>query len=403
MSGLVVIGGSYAGVQAAISAREAGYAEDIVMVSDEETLPYQRPPLSKAYLLDGVSEAGLVIRGEKFFAEQRIELILGKRAVRLDRTGAGVVFDDGRILRCERIVIATGSRARSLPAAQGVAGVHYLRSLADARSLKQAIETCAELVVIGGGFIGLEVAASAKKRGKNVVVVESAERLISRALSPTLSNFLYDAHRRRGVDVRLGLSVDKIVKTDARFEVHCAGGERFACDTVLVGIGGVANMELAAEAGIVCDNGIVVDEFGRTSVPEVLSAGDCAVYFNNVLGKRIRLESVQHAQDQAKSAGAAVAGTLVPYTSVPRFWSDQYDLRLQMNGLPDGNQMAVLRGSLEEEKFSIFLYRDGKLAAVESVNRPADQMITRKLIAGSLSPSAEQAGDLSFDLRTLAP
>ena len=215
MSGLVVIGGSYAGVQAAISAREAGYAEDIVMVSDEDSLPYQRPPLSKAYLLDGVSEAGLVIRGEKFFAEQRIELILGKRAVRLDRTGAGVVLDDGRTLRCERIVIATGSRARSLAAAQGVAGVHSLRSLADARSLKQAIEKCSELVVIGGGFIGLEVAASAKKRGKNVVVVESAERLISRALSPTLSNFLYDAHRRRGVDVRLGLSVDKIVKTDS--------------------------------------------------------------------------------------------------------------------------------------------------------------------------------------------
>ncbi len=402
MSGLVIIGASYAGVQTAISAREAGYAEPIRIVSDEDMLPYQRPPLSKAYLLDGVTEDKLVLRGEKYFADKNIELLLGVTATHIDRAGKRLELQNRPALPFGRVVVATGSRARQLPTSPDVKNIFYLRSLADARALKSQLHAASEIVVIGGGFIGLEVAASASKLGKKVTVIESAKRLIERALSPTLSEFLRDIHTAHGVTIRFSETVTGMTANGNTTQVHCANGDRLTADLVLVGIGGIPNTEMAAQAGVHCENGIVVDEFGVSNQSELLAAGDCTSHFNGLVQRSIRLESVQHAQDQAKSAGASIAGQRVPYASIPRFWSDQYDAKLQMVGLSEGHDRHAIRGSVAEGKFSVFLFRGDRLVAIDSVNRPGDQLIGRRLIAGSAKLTAEQAADVSFDLKTLA-
>ena len=402
MSGIVIIGASYAGVQTAISAREAGYAEPIRIVSDEDMLPYQRPPLSKAYLLDGVAEDKLVLRGEKYFADKNIELLLGITATRVDRAGKRLELQNKPALPFDRLVVATGSRARQLPAASDVKNIFYLRSLADARALKSQLHAASEIVVIGGGFIGLEVAASASKLGKKVTVIESAKRLIERALSPTLSEFLRDIHTAHGVTIRFSETVTGIAANGNTTQVHCANGDKLNADLVLVGIGGIPNTEMAAEAGVHCENGIAVDEFGVSNQSEIMAAGDCTSHFNGLVQRSIRLESVQHAQDQAKAAGASIAGQRVPYVSIPRFWSDQYDAKLQMVGLSEGHDRQAIRGSIAEGKFSVFLFRGARLVAIDSVNRPGDQLIGRRLIAGSAKLTAEQVADVAFDLKSLA-
>jgi 3-phenylpropionate/trans-cinnamate dioxygenase ferredoxin reductase subunit len=402
LSGLVIIGASYAGVQTALSAREAGYAEPIRIISDEDTLPYQRPPLSKAYILTDMAESKLVLRGEKFFTDKKIDLLLNTKATRIDRASKRVELEGQPAIGFDRLVIATGSRARLLPSAAAAQNIFYLRSLADARALKAHLQQAAELVVIGGGFIGLEVAASAAKLGKKVTVIESATRLIERALSPVLSQYLRDIHERHGVTIRFSETVTGVAANGSRTEIHCNNGDKLNADLVLVGIGGIPNSELASEAGVACQNGIVVDAFGVSDNPDVLAAGDCTSHYNALVKRNIRLESVQHAQDQAKSAGAAITGARISYTAIPRFWSDQYDAKLQMVGLSEGHDRHVIRGSIDDGKFSVFLFRGDRLIAIDSVNRPGDQLIGRRLIASGAAITPEQAADVAFDLKSLA-
>ena len=401
MSGLVIIGASYAGVQTAMSAREAGYADPIRIVSDEDMLPYMRPPLSKAYLLEDMAEQKLVMRGEKFFTDKKIDLVLGARATKIDRAGKRVELDGKPALPFDRLVIATGSRARQLPAASAAKNIFYLRSLADARALKAQLAMASEIVVIGGGFIGLEVASTASKQGKKVTVIESTKRLIERALSPVLSDFLRDLHIAHNVTIRFSETVTGMAANGGKTEIHCANGDKLNADLVLVGIGGIPNVEIAADAGISCENGVMVDTHGVSDHPEVLAAGDCTSHYNALVKRNVRLESVQHAQDQAKSAGHAVAGAPSPYTAIPRFWSDQYDAKLQMVGLSEGYDSHAIRGAVADGKFSVFLFRAGKLVAIDSVNRPGDQLIGRRLIAGNAAITQEQAADASFDLKSL--
>ncbi len=404
MSGLVIIGASYAGVQAALSARAAGYAEPIRLVADESSLPYQRPPLSKGFLLGQASEDSLILRDEEFFRDKGIDLVLGAKAVRIDRHDRRVALASDERLGFDRLLVATGSRARPLtvPGAD-LPGLHYLRSLTDAQELKGKLAAVSEIVIIGGGFIGLEVASSARKLGKSVTVIETASRLLERAVSPVISRFLLDLHRDHGVDICLSETVARIEKDHDTLSVVCGSGQRLHGELVLVGIGGIANAELAAEAGLACDNGIVVDAFGRTEDPGIYAAGDCASHHNAFASKRIRLESVQHAQDQGKSAGTAIADHLVPYASVPRFWSDQYEAKLQIVGLSEGGDRHVIRGAVDQGQFSVFIYRGDRLVAVDSINRPGEQLIARKLIGAGASPSPSpgQVADLSFDLKAL--
>ncbi|WP_315834182.1 NAD(P)/FAD-dependent oxidoreductase [Bradyrhizobium prioriisuperbiae] len=402
MNGLVVVGASYAGVQAALSAREAGYAEPIRLIVDETSLPYQRPPLSKGFLLGEASEQSLVLRDETFFRDKGIELLLGTSAVRVDRQERRVALADGARLDFDRLLLATGSRARrlSVPGAERE-GIHYLRSLRDAQTLKAELDAAASIIIIGGGFIGLEVASTASKLGKNVTVIEAASRLLERTVSPVVSQFLLALHHQNGVDIRLSETVARLDKDGDRWTVTTGSGAALHGDIVLAGIGGLPNIELATEAGLACDNGILVDAHGATSDPLVFAAGDCTSHHNSFAGQQTRLESVQHAQDQGKAAGSAVAGKTSPYTSVPRFWSDQYAAKLQMVGLSHGRDHHVIRGEPDQSGFSVFMYRQNRLIAVDSVNRPGEQLIARKLIGAGVSPSPAQAADLSFDLKAL--
>lgn len=399
----MIIGASYAGVQAAISAREAGYQAPIRIIADETELPYQRPPLSKAFLAGTVALDNLILRGADFFAAQHIDLQLGHRAVRIDREARRVELQGGEPLDYDTLLIATGSRARKLAIpGSDRDGISYLRTLDDAVDLKRRLERAQRLVIVGGGFIGLEVAATAAKAGKTVTLVEAASRLLERAVSPLISDFLCDLHRGHGADIRFNETVTRIEDgPDGTHDVVCGNGSRVACDLIVAGIGGIANDELASAAGLACGNGIDVDEFGRTGAPDIFAAGDCSNHFNRLAGRRVRLESVQNATDQGKAAGAAIAGKFEPYDSVPRFWSDQYDVKLQIVGLSAPQDVAVVRGDIAQSRFSVFYYRGATLTAVDSVNRPGDQMIARRLIAAALSPTPEEAADLSFDLKKL--
>jgi len=403
MSGLVVIGASYAGIEAALTAREAGYAEPVVVVSDETLLPYQRPPLSKEFLLDQVNAESLILRDEAVFASRRIELLLRHRVVAIDRHAERVVLAGGAALGFDRLVIATGSRARRV-AVRGAEldGVCYLRSAADAADLKARLGRTSEIVIVGGGFIGLEVASSAARLGKRVTVIEAASRLLERAVSPVVSRFLLDIHTRAGVAVKLGRSVSAMVGDGRRvMGIELEGGVRLGADLVVVGIGGIPNHELAAAAGLGCANGIVVDQHGRTARESIYAAGDCTTHFNRFAENWIRLESVQHAQDQGRTVGLAIAERHEPYNSVPRFWSDQHDLKLQIVGHGARRDHIVIRGSIEAGRFSVFNYRQGRLIGVDSINNTGDQMVARRLIAAGISPTPSQAEDSSCDLRSL--
>lgn len=403
MSGLVVVGASYSGIQAALSARDSGYAERITVVADDHLLPYQRPPLSKDFLLDKVTQDGLVLRDDAFFKLKQIDLILETRVHAIDRRARQLSINGSTTLDFGKLFIGTGSHARRLALpGSNLDGVCYLRSIRDAIDLKERLRNAAEIVVIGGGFIGLEVAASASKLGKKVTVIESASRLLERAVSPVVSQFLLDLHTRHGVDVRLNESVAGIEEHNGRAGfVTTQSGARLRADLVLVGIGGVPNDQLARDAQLNCTDGIVVDDHGMTSDPDIYAAGDCANHYNAHAQGWLRLESVQNAQDQAKAAGLAIAGKTGPYDSVPRFWSDQYDAKLQTVGLSRNFNRYAIRGSLEDGQFSVFYYRQDRLCAVDSVNRAGDQMAARRLIGGGISPTPEQAADLSFDFKSL--
>ena len=399
-NGLVIVGASYAGVQAGISAREKGYQEPIRIVADEIHLPYQRPPLSKAFLSGDLAHNSLFLRGDDYFKGQGIEMVLGRRAVELDRATNRIKLEGGDSLPFDSIVIATGSRARRLTIpGHDRDGIVYLRTLDDALTLKPRLEAAQDVVIVGGGFIGLEVASTAAKTGKKVTLMEAQSRLLERAVSPLISQFLLDIHRSHGVDIRFNESVVAIESNGAAHEVVTSSGLRVRADLIVAGIGGIANDELAMQAGIASTNGIEVDEHGRTSAANIYAAGDVSNHYNSFAGRRVRLEAVQNATDQGKAAGSMIAGKPEAYDAVPRFWSDQYDAKLQIVGLSEPTDTAVIRGDMNDGKFSVFYYRDGKLTAVDSINRPGDQMIARRLITASLSPTPEQAADLAFDLK----
>lgn len=402
-AGLLIVGGSYAAANIVVGAREAGYDGPIRLISAEPHLPYQRPPLSKGYLLGKTDEAALPIRADLFYRQQEVELLLGTSVTGLDCATRKVTAADGTSYLYDHLALATGARARRLlvPGAD-LQGVFYLRSLDDARALRERLARAERVVVVGGGFVGLEAAASASLLGKQVTVLETQSRLLVRALSEPFADFIALAHRRHGVVLEHGAQV-------AAFEgelgmirsVRTVDGREFAADIVIVGIGSIPNTELAEIGGIACRDGILVDRHCRTSDPAVFAAGDCTRHPSRFAIEELRLESVQNAADQGRIVGAAVAGRDTHYDAVPWFWSDQYDLKLQMAGLAGNADHIVRRGEADETRFSLFHYRNEKLVAVETVNRPAEHMLARKLLAGGFHPPAAMVADSSADLRVL--
>jgi 3-phenylpropionate/trans-cinnamate dioxygenase ferredoxin reductase subunit len=403
---LVIVGASYAGVQLAASARELGFEERIVIVGDEAHAPYQRPPLSKGLLTGKTSVDNLALRGPDFFAQNGIELTLGRRATALDPGARSLRLDDGAVLDYGWLALATGARCRpfALPGST-LDGVFELRTLDDALRIADAAGRSERACVIGGGFIGLEVASALRARGAEVTVVEAQPQLLARAFPPQMSAYVEGAHRRRGVAILTGHGVRSLHGAQGRVAaVELDDGTRFDCDLVVLGIGVLPNAELAQQAGLAVDNGIVVDMLGRTSAPQVLAAGDVAsMALPPAPGvpARMRLESIQSANDGARALASLVVGRAAPCTAVPWFWSDQFDLKLQMAGLAGPGDDVVLRGDMASDRFSVFYLRQGTLVAAHSVNKPAEHMQSRKLIGARARPGADQLADPSFDLKTV--
>lgn len=402
---LVIVGASYAGTQLAATARELGFDAPIILLGEEGHAPYQRPPLSKGLLTGKTSVDALALRGPGFFADQAIDLQLGRRAKALDAAARTLTLDDDSTLGYGWLALATGARCRALPVpGADLDGIYNLRTLDDALRISDALAHTTRACVIGGGFIGLEVASALAARGASVTVVESQPRLLARSFPPLMSDYLAGAHRQRGVEVVLGRGVRALSGDAGRIRhVELDDGSRIACDMVVLGIGVQPNIELALEAGIACDNGILTDALGRTSAPQVMAVGDVA---NTLLPAvpgcplRLRLESIQAANDGARAAASALAGSPQPFEGVPWFWSDQHKLKLQMAGLPMPGDQAVVRGEMQSDRFSLFYLRGGVLVAAHSVNRPAEHMLSRKLIAAGARIDPQQLQDESVDLKS---
>ncbi|MFT3921128.1 MAG: FAD-dependent oxidoreductase [Myxococcales bacterium] len=403
MSRLVVLGAGQAGMQLAATARAEGFPGDIVLVGEEPLLPYRRPPLSKEYLAGKATAEQLLLRASGFYREQRIETRLNLRAERIDRANQEVLFTDGSRLAYSALALTMGTRVKQLPVPGAeLAGVHYVRSAADVERLQHGLSEARSAVVIGGGFVGLETAAVLRGLGVGVCLLEMQDRIMPRVVSPLLSEFYRNVHSQRGVEVVTGAGVTRIERRNAGgLAVHCADGREFTGDIVVVGIGVVPNQELAAAAGLTCDDGIVVDEFARTSDPHIVAAGDCTYHPNPLLERSLRLESVHNAVAQATTAALTVCGKPSAYAQFPWFWSDQYEYKLQMVGLSHGYDQEVVRGNLETGKFSLFYFRQGRLLAVDSVNAANEHITCKRLLAAGRSPTREQAEDAQFDLKRL--
>ncbi|PXY23449.1 pyridine nucleotide-disulfide oxidoreductase [Prauserella coralliicola] len=410
---VVVIGAGHAGVQVAETLRAAGHAGPLTLVGDEPTLPYQRPPLSKEHLGSAEPEP-LPLRGATFYREHGIELRTGVTANAICREKRTVEVSDGRTLSYDALVLACGATNRTLPVAGAdLAGIHSLRTLAEAGAVREALSDSRSALVIGAGFIGLEFAAAARKRDIAVTVLEAAARPLGRAVTKEMADHIAEVHRSNGVDLRLGEGVREFVGAAGHVRGAIgSSGTRYEADLVLVGVGVVPRVALAAQAGLLVDNGIVVDEQMRTSDPAIYAVGDCASFPDSFTGSRVRLESVQNATDQARHVAGAILGrreqgTPAGYAELPWFWSHQGDLKLQIAGLRLPGDRSYVLGDPDTGRFSVCCYRDGRLVAVESLNRPADHMAARRLLADRRSPAPDQLDDPDFTLkafaRTLAP
>ena len=402
---VVIVGAGQAGFQVAASLRDEGYTGRIRLLGDEPGLPYQRPPLSKAYLVGKADRAGLQLRPEAFFAQRGIEMTSDRRAERIDRERRGLHLTGGEILVYDHLVLATGARNRLLPVpGTGLEGVLQLRTHADADALRGKMTGLKRAVVVGAGFIGLEFAAAAAAAGAEVTVIEATSRPMSRALTDPMSRFFRDAHARAGVRLVFGAVVTEVHgKAGHVSEVETADGQIFPADLVLVGIGVIPNAELAGESGLAVENGILVDETLCTADPTISAVGDCAAYpLASGGGARVRLESVQNAIDHGRCVASRLMGRPRPYRIVPWFWSDQGPYKLQIAGFSMPSDRVVLRGDPDSGAFSAFCFVEERLVGVESVNKPADHMVARRLLANATALTPEQASDVSFDLKALA-
>lgn len=389
-SSVVVVGAGHAGGQVAVSLREQGYRGPITVVGAESVAPYQRPPLTKAYLAGKTDVEGLLMQKESYYEDNDIELVLDDPVAVIDRAARVVVLSSGRTLEFGDLVLATGASPRTLH------GTFSLRTIADVDAVRARLDGPSRIVVIGAGFIGLEFAAVAKEQGHDVTVVEALPRAMARAVTPFTSAHVVSVHERSGVRILLGTQV-KSVRTG---EVELADGTLLPADLVVAGIGVVPNTELAAGAGLTVDDGIVVDAHLRTDDPSIYAIGDCARFSSPRAGGRIRLESVQNATDQATCVAASIMGSAEPYTGLPWFWSDQYAVRLQIAGLVDGHDHTVVTGDPEGGRFSVFCFRGDRLLGVEAVNKPADYMMARRLLSADGNVSPDVVASPGFDLRT---
>lgn len=398
---VVVIGAGQAGFAAAAKLRDLGHTGPLTLVGEEPVAPYQRPPLSKAYLLGDMARDRLFLRAPEFYRDRDVTLLTGVRATEIRAARGAVLLSDGAELPYERLLIATGARPRALPGVIGgdLDGVLLVRALADADAMARAFQPGRRLLVVGGGYIGLEAAASAVKLGLRVTLIEAADRILGRVAAAETANYFRELHLGHGVDLREGIGLDRLVGADGRLvAAELSDGTRLPVDVVVAGIGVLPNVEIAETASLAIENGIRVDALCRTSDPAIYAAGDCASFPHE--GRRIRLESVGNAIDQAEAAAAAIMGETAPYVARPWFWSDQYDVKLQIAGLSYGYDRVVTRPG-QGQAHSIWYFKGDRLRAVDAMNEPKVFMVAKRLLEAGGTVSPAEAADPATDLRAL--
>ncbi|MEZ2903949.1 NAD(P)/FAD-dependent oxidoreductase [Acinetobacter terrestris] len=398
----VIIGASHAAAQLSVSLRQDGWGGEIIMIGDEPHLPYHRPPLSKTFLSGDKRIQDLLIRPATFYEKQQIQFIHG-HVVSIDRERKILDLADGSRITYDKLALCTGARVRKLDIeGSDLKGVYYVRNAADIEAIQQHIQSAKHAVMIGGGYIGLETAASLRKQGIQVSLLETAPRILQRVTAPELSSFYTRIHKEQGVNIYTDISVERLVGSTQVQGVLCSDGKTIAADLVIVGIGVQPNSEFAQAAGIEVNNGIVIDAYGRTNDPDIVAAGDCTSHFNVHYQRQLRLESVPNANEQAKVAAATLCGKSKPYSALPWFWSDQYDIKLQIAGLNHGYDQLVIRGDLQNSNsFAAFYFKNKQLIAADCINRPLEFMLSKKIINDNIQIDPAQFADESIDLKQL--
>ncbi len=399
---IVIVGAGHAAGQIMVTLRQRKYDGKITLIGEEEHYPYQRPPLSKKFLAGELSVERLYVKPPSFYDNPDVELHFGTTAASIDLAGKTVIDADNNAYRYENLIIATGARVRKLdvPGSE-LSGVHYLRNIQDVVAMHEYMCEGKRLVIIGAGYIGLEVAAVASGKGVHVTVIEMAERVMSRVVSEQVSEFYQSEHRQHGVNLMLSTGLTGFSGNAALEQVDLTDGTSLAADCILICIGVIPNVELAGDAGLEVDNGIRVDDRCRTSDDSVYAVGDCTNHPNELLGQRLRLESVHNALEQAKTVARNICGDDMLYAQVPWFWSDQYDLKLQIAGISQGYDQTVLRGDPANRSFSCLYLRDGQLIAIDSINSPRDFMQSKPLIANHAIISPDTLANVELALKDM--
>ena len=402
MENLVIVGAGQSAIQCITSLRKEDYPGLITLVGEEEHLPYQRPPLSKGFLEDTVSNERLYFKKLEFFIENKVKLKLGTKAEEIDIENNNIHLSDNTKLSFDKLVFATGSSVRKLDfPGKDLNSIHYLRGLDDALSIKKDLQTSQNIVVVGAGYIGLEVAAIAAKQNKSVTVIEMADRVMNRTVDPQISDYYLNLHQKNGVTFKFNTSLKEIIGTNNPEKVVCSDGSEVAADMVVIGAGIMPNVELAENAGLSCDNGIVVNEFGKTDHADIYACGDCTNHPNKLLNKKIRLESVHNAMEQSKTVASSIINKSLAYNQIPWFWSDQYDHKLQIVGLSGDHDKVIMRGDMSEAKFMLFYTKDEKLIAVDAVNNSKEFLICKKLVANKVTIKADEISNPDTNLNDL--
>jgi len=399
MTNIVIVGAGQAGGSAALQLRSAGFEGALTLIGAEPHPPYERPPLSKAYLTGDLAYDSLLLRPSEFYRDQNVQLLTDTSVTSMNLVEKTVMTSDKQALRFDKLLLATGARPRQLPiSGADLPGVHYLRTLGDVAALQDTMRRAQNVCLIGGGYVGLEFASVARKAGLKVTVLEAADRLLQRVTTPEMSEYFADLHRSHGVEVCVGARIQEIQGADQVERVVCEHGTVTA-DLVLIGIGALPNVEIAEAAGLACDNGIQVDEMCRSSHPDVFAAGDCTNHPNALLKRRLRLESAPNATDQARVAATNMMGANETYCTVPWFWSDQYTSKLQAVGFSSDGTQSICRGDKAAHQFAMFYLKENRLVAVEAINSAKAFMAGKRLYGHELDP--DQLADPATDLRSL--
>lgn len=402
----VIIGASHAAAQLAPSLRQEGWDGEIIIIGDEPYAPYHRPPLSKTFLSGEKTLQQILIRPEAAYEKVDIKLRLGLRVESIDRNAKTLQLSDGSEQGYDKLALCLGARPRQVPI-PGVElpGVHYLRTVDDIEAIRSDISLessqAKSVVIVGGGYIGLETAAALTKLGVKVTVLEMMDRILQRVTAPEISEFYHRVHTDAGVDIFTNTAVELIEGEDRVQNVVCSDGKKIAADVVIIGAGIVPNIELAEAAGLEIDNGIAVDEYAQTNDADIVAAGDCSSYPHHIIGGRVRLESVPNAAEQAKTAAASICGKKISKQSHPWFWSDQYDIKLQIAGFNMGYNKVVVRGNNQTKSFSVWYLKGAKLLAADCINNPKEFMMAKQLLAKGITPEESQIIDPEFDLKSL--